>query len=83
MLNTIAFLAWFALLMFLSTVWRDRVDSSCIVFTQWVEDVMLGKKTVLGSLNGIQEKLVGANGTTTMGNGYKGKEMESWKESKV
>lgn len=49
-LNTIAFVVWMTLLTYLSVLWRDKVDVSTGVFTQWVEDIMVGKKTILGSI---------------------------------
>jgi ABC-type cobalamin transport system ATPase subunit len=50
----------------LSVLWRDRIDSACVLITQWVEEVMVGKKTVLGSLSG----LTASKGTMVMnGNG--------------
>ena len=39
-------------LLYLSKLWRDRVDPVCIKFAQWGEQVLLGKrefsKTVIG-----------------------------------
>jgi hypothetical protein len=44
----LACVSWLGLLMYLSTVWRDRLDPSFIAFAQFAEEVMLGKKTLLG-----------------------------------
>lgn len=50
LLNTAAFLGYLGLVTWLSVLWRDRVDSACVLITQWVEQVMVGKRTVLGDL---------------------------------
>lgn len=65
LLNTAAFLGYFATVTWLSVLWRDRIDSACVLITQWVEEVMVGKRTVLGSLAGLSNR----GGTTTNGNG--------------
>jgi len=70
-LNTIAFLGYLALIVYLSVLWNKKIDYNCGVFTAWLEDVMLGKRSVLGVLVNLQEKGVlpaGAihiNGSTT------------------
>jgi hypothetical protein len=35
---------WFALLTILSVLWRDKLDGYFLKFSQWGEEVMLGKK---------------------------------------
>ena len=68
LLNTAAFLGYLGMVSWLSVLWRDRIDSACVLITQWVEEVMVGKKTVLGSLSGLT--ITGTKGTTGMnGNG--------------
>jgi hypothetical protein len=39
--------SWLGLLIYLSTLWRDRLDVYFTSFAQWGEDVMLGKKHLL------------------------------------
>ena len=34
---------WIVVLMYLSTMWRDRVDTSCIIFAKRVEQIMTRK----------------------------------------
>ena len=43
---------WLILLMYLSTLWRDRLDGSFIAFAQFAEEVMLGKKTLFDPSSG-------------------------------
>jgi hypothetical protein len=56
-LNAIAMVLWMALLTYLSVLWRDRIDASCAVFTQWIEDIMLGKRQLLGDISISREKV--------------------------
>lgn len=53
LLNAAAFLGYLGMVTWLSVLWRDRIDSACILITQWVEEVMAGKKTILGSISGL------------------------------
>ena len=43
-LNSIIFILWMFPLVYLSKLWRDRVDPVCIKFAQWGEQVLLGKR---------------------------------------
>ena len=45
--NTIGFALWISLVSFLATLWRDRLDVWVIASTQYIEEVMLGKKPLL------------------------------------
>ena len=47
--TVLVFFFWLVLLMYLSVLWRDRLDQSFIAFAQWAEEVMLGKKVLLSS----------------------------------
>jgi len=51
-LQTIAFSAWLGLLVYLSKLWRDRLDVWCIWFAQWAEEVLLGKQDLREYLQG-------------------------------
>jgi len=53
LLNAAAFLGYLGMVTWLSVLWRDRIDSACVLITQWVEEVMVGKKTILGSISGL------------------------------
>jgi hypothetical protein len=44
MLKTLAFCSWLAVLMWVSKVWRDRIDRPCVVFSKWVEEIMTDTK---------------------------------------
>lgn len=39
-----------ALLIYVSVLWRDRLDTQCIVFAKWAEDVVMDKKAFSDSL---------------------------------
>jgi hypothetical protein len=47
LLGAVAMVGWLAGVMFLSVLWRDRLDVAAGVFTQWVEEVCLGKKKLV------------------------------------
>jgi peptidoglycan/LPS O-acetylase OafA/YrhL len=63
LVDVLALSGCLALLMYLSTVWRDRLDSLCVSFAWWVEQVMTGKKSLLGSASafraGLAERVAG------------------------
>lgn len=44
-MTVVAFGSWLALLMYLSAMWRDRIDRLSVTFAQWAEDAMLGQKS--------------------------------------
>lgn len=50
---TCAFAAYFALVTYLSVLWRDIIDPACAAATQFIESVMVGKKTIAGVLLGF------------------------------
>jgi len=50
-------ISWLGLVMYLSTVWRDRLDPLFIAFAQFAEEVMLGKKTLFGPSSVIRYKV--------------------------
>jgi hypothetical protein len=50
LLGGIGMVGWLAGVMYLSVLWRDRLDAAAGVFTQWVEEVCLGKKNLMGSV---------------------------------
>jgi len=41
--HTISFAFAFVALVLLSRLWRDTVDVACVKFSQWTEDLVLGK----------------------------------------
>jgi peptidoglycan/LPS O-acetylase OafA/YrhL len=55
--NAIGMIVWMALLIRVSMFWRDRIDGWCAVFTEWIEDVMLGKKSLMELAQAILEKV--------------------------
>jgi hypothetical protein len=69
--TVLACVSWLGLLMYLSTVWRDRLDPSFIAFAQFAEEVMLGKKTLFGPSSVIRYK-VASWATEKLGNGGEG-----------
>lgn len=67
-----AFLSWFAMITYLSMLWRDRIDKISMHTAQWSEEYMLGKKSfseLLHGLAGTVERLSQKAGTLTRGNG--------------
>lgn len=40
----LVFGSWLVLTMYLSTLWRDRLDGHCVAFAMWVEEAVAGKK---------------------------------------
>jgi hypothetical protein len=63
MVTAITMASWLALVMYLSVLWRDRLDPLFGTAAQWVENVMLGKKSLLEGFairyNGVQLTLNG------------------------
>ena len=47
LLQTAAFLGYLGLVTWLSVIWRNSIDSFCVSITQWIEEVMVGKKTII------------------------------------
>ena len=45
-------------LVYLSKLWRDRVDPVCIKFAQWGEQVLLGKREVSKAVTAIGYNVV-------------------------
>jgi hypothetical protein len=41
---------WLALVMYLSTHWRDTLDVQCVKASRWGEEVLLGKRKVVESI---------------------------------
>jgi len=44
----VTFLSWFAMVTYLSMLWRDRVDVISMHAAQWSEEYMLGKTSFAG-----------------------------------
>jgi hypothetical protein len=42
-LTTLTYVLWTVLLLYLSTLWRDRVDKACILIVNWAEQTLMGK----------------------------------------
>jgi len=71
--RSLAFASFFALLTAISTLWRNRIDRVALFVAQWSEEVLLGKRAVLDSIDGILHKIV-QRFTTRQGNSYSGTE---------
>jgi peptidoglycan/LPS O-acetylase OafA/YrhL len=68
-----AFLSWFAMITYLSILWRDRIDKISMHAAQWSEEYMLGKKSLselIHSLAGTVGRLSLKVESLTNGNGY-------------
>jgi hypothetical protein len=57
-LNSIIFILWMFPLVYLSKLWRDRVDPFCIKFAQWGEQVLLGKREFSKTVTAIGYNVV-------------------------
>jgi hypothetical protein len=56
MVTAAAFVTWGTLLVYLSTLWRDKLDVLFVKCSQLVEELMLGKKSFTGvGLQGVFE----------------------------
>jgi peptidoglycan/LPS O-acetylase OafA/YrhL len=78
-LNAAAFVGYLGMVTWLSVLWRDRIDSACVLITQWVEEVVVGKKTIIGSISGLrgQEMVGNGNGVVVVvGSGSLEKEVK-------
>jgi hypothetical protein len=73
---TVVFGLWMGLLIYLSVLWRDRLDGACVVFTKWAEDVMLGKNHLSGSLISIRTKLLTGFTSAHPGSGHGDRDLE-------
>lgn len=77
-INTIIFVLWMIPLVYLSKMWRDRVDPVCIKFAQWGEEVLLGKRDFSRTINDIRYTAVSlvqrpqSNGIITVNDMEKG-----------
>lgn len=55
--DAIGMVLWMGLLIRVSVLWRDRIDASFGVFTEWIENVMLGKRSLMEPIRTVQEKV--------------------------
>jgi peptidoglycan/LPS O-acetylase OafA/YrhL len=53
-LMTASFAAYFAMVVFLSILWRDIIDPACATITAYIEAVMVGTKTFGGLFSAVQ-----------------------------
>jgi peptidoglycan/LPS O-acetylase OafA/YrhL len=56
-LRTLAYVSWIALVIFISTVWRDNVDTFAMTAAQWSEEVVLGQRSPFDTIGGMRYKL--------------------------
>jgi len=67
-LRLVTFLSWFAMVTYLSVLWRDRVDVIAMHAARWSEEYMLGKKSFADLLRAIgpflQKAQTFTNGTS-------------------
>ena len=60
-LMTTSFAAYFAMVTFLSMLWRDIIDPVCATVTAYIDSVMVGKKTFGGLLSVVKWRGVKSN----------------------
>lgn len=56
-LRTLAYVSWIALVIFISTVWRDKIDKLAMIVAQRSEEVVLGHRSAFDTVSGIRYKL--------------------------
>lgn len=56
-LNSIAFLGYLGLVTWLSVLWRDNIDVLCGSCAQRVEDIVLGKQTMMETLSSFRIRM--------------------------
>ena len=56
--RTIAFILFIAMVTFISTLWRDHIDTWSMFLAQWAEEVALGKRGALDSITGLKLRFV-------------------------
>ena len=72
--NTIGFGLWITFISYLATLWRDRLDVAVIAWTQYIEEVALGKKPLIPAGGVSQYGAVhDLSGTTANGHNIKEK----------
>jgi hypothetical protein len=72
------YICWLILLLYLSALWRDRLDPSFAAFAQFSEEVMLGKRALWSQNNDIRFN-VGQWLYRSLGQGDKDGEMSELK----
>jgi hypothetical protein len=79
LVTILAMLAWLVLLMYLSVVWNQRLDVHFVTFSQWGEQIMLGKKNLFNPSSFIRYN--GGGLTISLGNGREPTDSRAWKEN--
>jgi hypothetical protein len=75
-LQALAFCLWMALLICLSMVWRDRVDRSCMAFSEWVEQIMRDREYFSEVIGRIGRSVRAALDSLKFGGGKVWKDIE-------
>ena len=76
LIDIVALCFCFAVVTFLSCLWRDRLDGHCVTLALWVEQVALGKKSIGTSALSLVERGI----KSSMGNGVEHKDIQVVKE---
>lgn len=48
-ITVLVFPTWLAMVIYLSTLWRDHLDGYFVKFSQFIEEILVGKKTLFES----------------------------------
>jgi len=57
-------------LIFLSVLWRDKLDGHFVKFSSWIEEVASGKKDLFSGLSGFAEGISNFKASLPTGNGH-------------
>jgi len=73
-ITVLVFPTWLAMVIYLSTLWRDHLDGYFVKFSQFIEEIIVGKKTLFES----KGTFLSAEGLKIgMSNGHQNLDIES------
>src|SRR5579862_1400416 len=68
-LNSIAFLGYLGLVIWLSLLWKENVDVWCASFAQGVEDIVLGNQSMMETLSSFRIGITSKEGDIELESG--------------
>jgi hypothetical protein len=75
MITALVYCSWFALVIYISTLWRDRVDVKIAAVSQYAEGILLGKKSLVSLISSMGEGYMSAG--DKIGNSREQNDLES------
>ena len=64
--NATAMVLCFLALIYVSILWKKYVDGNCGVFTQYLENIVLGKQSFVLPISGVEKVFERRNGTDSL-----------------